>query len=672
MRARLSELVRRIDSQAIPAAPWLMLCALIASSVASALTLGLSDVDLVAFIGHNELPEYLRVALLRSVFWPCVVAITLLLAHLALPRAALPLAKLQFVVKLASPLALSMPALILSVYAWWADHALEFLLLLGLTTVAAEFLFRQSFSVAPSLLRPFEVTLAELRASRLLRALPLILVGAAAVSYALFVGYFTIQQHHRIQTGGFDLGHYEILMYNALHGRLFRSPILWGSSGGNNLANHAELAMLLFVPFYAIRPSGEAMLVIQAVMMGGSVIPLFLLCRSALSALTSLAICFAYLIAASLSAPLFYDFHWLPIAIPFLFLLMFALNTGRHRLAAVAFVLALLVREDVALPMAVGATYFITSRRNVKLGVLLFLAGLSWFVLVKFGVMRLAGTFDFGWIYEDLIVPKEKGVGSVAKTALTNPLFVAATLFTRAKLVFMLHLLVPLAFLPWRNWRWALFTCGGAALTLLTTNTNDAFISIRFHYQMHWMPYLYAATVVALHSLGQSGGAEGLVKRRAALASLLFASVLHSLTFGPIFQRTNFVGGFLRIPFELTDADRARAEDLRAASALIPESASVAATDLEVAQLTTRLTAMSTKIDHGSADFILLDKTHLDSHAVKQLSTLFTTEPYGLLFQKGQIVLFKRGHHNPATAAAARALGLEYAQVAQPPATPSP
>lgn len=655
--------MRRLDRQAIPAAPWLLLGALIAWSVASALTLGLSEVDLLAFVGHNELPTHLRGALQRCVFGPCAIAVALLFAHLALRTAPSSLGKLQFGIKLVSPLALAAPTLILSVYTWWVDHPLEFLLLLGVTTVAAELLFRQSLSVAPALLKPFEVTLAQLRASRLVRALPLIVVGAAAVSFAIFVGYFTIQQHYRVQTGGFDLGHYEILMYNAMHGQFFRSPILWGSSGGNNLANHAELAMLLFVPFYALRPSAEAMLVIQAVMMGGSVIPLFLLCRSALSSLTSLALCFAYLIAASLSSPLFYDFHWLPIAIPFLFLLMFALNTGRHRLAGLAFVLALLVREDVALTVAVGATYFITSRRNVKLGALLGLAGLTWFVGVKFGLMRLAGTFDFGWIYEDLIISGEKGVGSVAKTALTNPLFVASTLFTRAKLIFVLHLLVPLAFLPWRNWRWALFSCGGAALTLLTTNANDAFLSVRFHYLMHWTPYLYAATVVALHSLGQSGGAEGLVKRRAALASLLFASVLHSLTFGPFFQRTNFIGGFQRIPFEVTEADRARAEAMRAAKALIPESASVAATDFEVAQVTTRRTAFSNKVDLGSADFILIDKTHLDAGAIKNLGTLFTTEPYGLLFEQGQLLLFKRGHQNPATAAVAASIGVPYAPV---------
>jgi hypothetical protein len=207
-------------------------------------------------------------------------------------------------------------------------------------------------------------------------------------------------------------------------------------------------------------------------------------------------------------------------------------------------------------------------------------------------------------------------------------------------------------------------------VTLLTTNTNDAFLSVRFHYLMHWTPWLYAATVVALHTLGQRGGAEGLVKRRAALAALLFASVLHSLTFGPFFQRKNFIGGFHRIPFEVTEADRARAEAVGAAKALIPQSASVAATDLAVAQLTTRRVAFSNKVDLGSADFILLEKNQLDANAINNLSTLFTTEPYGLLFQQGQVLLFKRGHQNPATAAAAQSIGVKYAPVDQPPAQP--
>lgn len=131
------ELLRRVDRHVIPATPWVLLAALIAVSVTSALTLGLSEVDLLAFVSDNQLPAHLRTALLRCVFGPAAIAFALLVAQLVRP---IPLGKLQLVVKLASPLALAAPALMLSVYGWWAEHELEFLLLLAATTVAAEVL----------------------------------------------------------------------------------------------------------------------------------------------------------------------------------------------------------------------------------------------------------------------------------------------------------------------------------------------------------------------------------------------------------------------------------------------------------------------------------------------------------------------------------------------------
>lgn len=645
-----------------PVLPWVGLLAVTASSVASFVRLWWWPVALGPFVAKNELAAEHRAALVLCALVPALLAglgVVVLWALRTPPRWR---ERVELTARLTAPLALALPALYLAVGSYWVDHALEFLLLLAVASLAAERLFRLSFTVMPPLLAPLEPLVARVRGNRVARALPLVLVIGAAISYALFLGYYSIQQHHRLLTGGFDLGHYEILMYNALHGQLFRSPILWGADGGNNLANHAELAMLLFVPFYAIHPSPEAMLVIQAVMMGGSVIPLYLLCRSALSPLTSLSLCFAYLIAASFSSPLFYDFHWLPLAIPFHFLLMYALNTRRWKLAAVALLLALLVREDVALTLAVASTYFITSKRNVKLGVALCGLCLAWFVGMKFGVMRLAGNFDFGWIYQDLIIEGEKGVGSVVKTGLTNPLYVVGTLFTKAKLTFMLHLLVPLAFLPWRNWRWALFSAGGAVVTLLTTNTNDAFISIRFHYLAHWTPFLFAGAIVALHTLGRSGP-DGVVLRRSALATLLFASVLHSLVFGVVFDRSHFIGGFNRIPFQMTEAEVAKKAVFEKAKATIPPDAVVAATDYEVAQLCTRLTAYSGKVSFGTAEYLLLDRTHLDKPQLEKLSRLFTTEPYGVIFDQHPYLVFKRGERNPATEQVARSIGVSYQNV---------
>lgn len=645
-----------------PVLPWIGLLTTTVISVATFARLYWWPVALSPFIAKNELAAEHRAGLVQCAVLPVLLAMVVVAVLFALRTPKVWAARIELIARLTAPFALTLPALFLAVGTYWADHALEFLLLLSVATIAAERLFRLTFAVLPAVFAPLEPTLALIRGNRAARILPMVLVVAAAAGYAIFLGYYTIQQHHRILTGGYDLGHYEILMYNMLHGNLFRSPILWGADGGNNLANHAELAMFVFLPFYAIHPSPEAMLIIQAVMMGGSVIPLYLLCRSALSPVTSLWLCFAYLIAASFSSPLFYDFHWLPLAIPFHFLLMYALNTRRWKLAAVALFLALLVREDVALTLAVASTYFITSKRNVKLGIGLSAFCLAWFVGMKFGVMRWAGNFDFGWIYQDLIVEGEKGVGSVVKTGLTNPLFVIGTLFTKPKLIFMLHLLVPLAFLPFRNWKWALLTSGGAVVTLLTTNTNDAFISIRFHYLAHWTPFLFAATVIALWTIGRSGP-DGVVNRRSALGALIFASVLHSIVFGTVFDRSHFIGGFNRIPFEMSETEVKKAAIFARAKATIPPDAVVAATDYEVAQLCTRETAFSGKITFGTAEYILLDRTHLDRPQLDKLSRLFTTEPYGVLFDEHPYLVFKRGHRNPATEAVARSIGVNWVNV---------
>jgi hypothetical protein len=217
---------------------------------------------------------------------------------------------------------------------------------------------------------------------------------------------------------------------------------------------------------------------------------------------------------------------------------------------------------------------------------------------------------------------------------------------------------VPLAFLPWRNWRWALFSSGGAAVTLLTTNANDALLSIRFHYLMHWTPYLYAAAILALFTLRR--GPNGVVNARAALATLLFASVLHSLTFGPIFQRANFTGGFQHVAFQITDEEKAHFEAMQRAKALIPPEASVTATDLEVAHLTTRLTALSAKVDLGHSDFILLDRYHVPPETADRLTQLFLHEPYALIFDESRLLLLKRGARSVQTAQVLAGLGVRY------------
>src|SRR6185295_3347410 len=111
---------------------------------------------------------------------------------------------------------------------------------------------------------------------------------------------------------------------------------------------------------------------------------------------------------------------------------------------------------------------------------------------------------------------------------------------------------------------------------------------ITFQYTTHWIPYLFLATVLALILISRQP--DGIIVRRAAVATLAIVMLAESYTFGAILQHENFWGGFGRIEFGWTATDRRRWQDLKELLAMIPPDASVAATEQETAHVSTRKT----------------------------------------------------------------------------------
>jgi uncharacterized membrane protein len=240
-------------------------------------------------------------------------------------------------------------------------------------------------------------------------------------------------------------------------------------------------------------------------------------------------------------------------------------------------------------------------------------------------------------------------------TLLTNPAYVVSTLLTEEKLTYALHLLVPLAFLPLRRWTYLWLFFGGFFFTLLTTNYKPT-LSISFQYTSHWLPYLFAAAVLAMSAMGHSR--SGVIHRRSALTALLLGVLLHSLSFGAILRPTKFVGGFQEIPFFVTEVERERYRDLREVIAKIPPEASVAATDPENPHISNRVTAYPFRMGSGDAEYLLI-RRFLRPNSRKNAQQTIDEHPYGLLAQVGEFYLFKRGHESPETANAMKKLQLK-------------
>jgi len=134
--------------------------------------------------------------------------------------------------------------------------------------------------------------------------------------------------------------------------------------------------------------------------------------------------------------------------------------------------------------------------------------------------------------------------------------------------------------------------------------------------------------------------------------------VLHSLSFGAILNPTDFVGGFQRIPFHVTDTERARYRDLQEVIAMIPPEASVAATDAENPHISNRITAYPFRMGSGDAEYLLIRNLGNQGSRNNAQETI-DEHPYGLIARVGEFYLFKRGYESPETADALRKLRLK-------------
>ena len=531
---------------------------------------------------------------------------------------------------------------------FWAQRTTLYLVCLAAFGLLLERCLRLCFA---------EARLGE-RAAQLLRVeswsrwAPAVVVCAAAL-YAAWASYLTILNHHRFLTGAYDLGIYDNLMYSALKGHPFQSSVLFGERGGNSLCTHAEYGMLLFLPFYALRPSAEALLVIQALMFGGAAIPLFYFAASQLPRWQAAVVALAYLLFAPLHGAQFYDFHWLPLAMFFHFLLYWALCRGKSWVIALTLLVLFALREDTAPGLAVLGLALMLSGARARLGALI--AGVScvWFALNKFVIMPSLGSWWFDLLYKDLIAPGEHGGGSIFKTLLINPLYVLGTLLSEAKFAYLLHLLAPLAFLPLRRPLFALFLIPGALFTLLTSDYGAA-TSIRYQYPSHWIPYLFLATVLSLRLLRDVSPRNAL----AALATLCATVTFHSAVFGAALNPSSFLVVGKPLAFSLTAEERESYAELQRVLALIPKDASVTATDFEAPHLSNRVKLYAVGQDVSAGEYLLVHVRSLHLGATRDnVMKLLGEYPYGLVTRvPGRIYLFKKGVTSPDTHLAIREL----------------
>jgi hypothetical protein len=276
-------------------------------------------------------------------------------------------------------------------------------------------------------------------------------------------------------------------------------------------------------------------------------------------------------------------------------------------LCALAYVVALGCREDVAIGLTILGVFVMLSGRSMKAGAII--AGVSavYFVVMSLVVMPRLGKSNFGvwtasYIYKDLIPKGGQSISGVIATLLSNPAYVFKTLVVADKLRYALQILVPLAFLPLRRGYLAVALIHGSLLTVLTTGYGPT-IDIGFQYVANFIPYIFPASVLALDAMKATTGGAG--RQRAALGALLAGTVLCGVFWGAIPPRESFHGGFDTLPMTPpSSADLQKDADLRALHAMVPADAWLAVSEHEMPHLS-RLHMLSLRDSTDDADYLL-------------------------------------------------------------------
>jgi len=484
----------------------------------------------------------------------------------------------------------------------WADQ-LVFALMLGTLVFVAEPMFRLATEAWPLSWQARTAAVFAKMPAPTKRWLPAFVVAAATLTYALYMGFFVLRNHQNFNTYNWDLGHYDTEFWNFLHGNPFRNTLLFREGNWANLRNHVQLTTVVLAPLYALWPRAEGLLLMQAFIVAAGAIPIYRFAKRRVSATCGVVLACAYLLYPPTHGAQFFDFHWQPIAAVFILAAFDAFDANNRKLFWLFFILAIGCREDVSAGTAIVGLWLFVIGYRVRMAAVIFVVSASYFVALRFFVMPAFGAWGFADIYKELFPQGEASFVGIVKTLLTNPLFVFRTLLTPDKLRYSLQILAPLAFLPLRRAYLLPLLIPGAFFTLLTTQYG-ATLEMNFQYSGLFTAYIFPAAALALASFGCS--AEGLLRRRAAMATMILCTIVATTQWGAFPPRKTFKAAYGWIDFEPpTDEEYARLRALEHVRTMIPANAILAASDREIPHVSNRKDCWNLSVGFEGSDYVL-------------------------------------------------------------------
>jgi uncharacterized membrane protein len=154
------------------------------------------------------------------------------------------------------------------------------------------------------------------------------------------------------------------------------------------LGEHFSPIMVLLAPFYWLWADAKMLLILQAVLIAASIVPVFLYARPRMGRIGAYALALSYALFWPIAAALDYQAHEVMFAPLLIALTILFADRERWRAYWVTLALLLLVKEDMALVVAALGIWLLL-RRDYRRGAITLGAGLAWFWIAGYLLIPL-------------------------------------------------------------------------------------------------------------------------------------------------------------------------------------------------------------------------------------------------------------------------------------------
>lgn len=288
-------------------------------------------------------------------------------------------------------------------------------------------------------------------------------------------------------------------------------------------ASHFRPIMFLLIPLYRLVPGAITLFVIQALIIGASIWPLFQLAKKFLGREDwAMVVIVCYCLYPSVVSR---SISFVPGAFSICFLTwaFWFLSEKRHAMMALFLLLTLACKELMALPvMSFGAYVFFFDRKRVMGGAiaataLAWLAASFYWIIPHFNPASAYGHF---YIYRHL----GSSLPGILQTICLRPDKLMPYLISTPALRYLIALLFPVAFLPLLGWRVSLLCLPVIGQNLLSGPPgNIMYRDPGGLYSLPLVPFIFMSSLWGLSALKRKYGARRL---RRVLAVMVITSLL--------------------------------------------------------------------------------------------------------------------------------------------------